>query len=298
MALRYVTASHHNSRAAARAQFRDGNALTQGHGTLLVAGEARLDMLSSQAICDVAPPKVRLVGSPAAELDARNERVVIGEIAGDESIEPDERIQRVEVEPSTAELTPQSFNHRIGLNDIDLYDDMLGESDEVGILLDDEVFRAAVGHDLEPHGVTEPLPCLVQDAPRSFGAQARLEGPCEDAAREVVNGCVEIRASSIEQADDGHKQTNYGRKGRGLPFELGHPRVELDDLGVVVSSVTTFATPRLSQERLVEFGISSPGQGAGMNSSSSRFICGLTACAASSRSCTCRRTRVPSNRIV
>ncbi len=93
---------------------------------------------------------VRLVGRAPSELDARDERVVVGEVRGDEPLESGERIERVQVEPAVTELAPERFDHRVGLDDIDLSDDVIGDGHELIVLMDDEVLGPAIGHDVDP----------------------------------------------------------------------------------------------------------------------------------------------------
>ena len=72
-------------------------------------------------------PEVGLVGRAPSELDAGDEPVVVEEVLRDERLEAGERVELVEVEPAMTELAPESLDHRVGLDDVDLSDDVVGD---------------------------------------------------------------------------------------------------------------------------------------------------------------------------
>ena len=74
---------------------------------------------------------VGLVGRAASELDAGNQRVVVEEVLADERLEPAEGVELMEVEPAMPELAPEGLDHRVGLDDVDLSDDMVRDGGEL-----------------------------------------------------------------------------------------------------------------------------------------------------------------------
>ena len=95
------------------------------------APSASVRVLDSKAVSKVELlSAVGLVGRPPSELDAGNQRVVVEEVLADERLEPAEGVELVEVEPSMPELAPEGLDHRVGLDDVDLGDDVVGDGGE------------------------------------------------------------------------------------------------------------------------------------------------------------------------
>ena len=63
--------------------------------------------------------------------------VVVVEVGCQQSLEASERVELMEVQPPVPELGPQSFDEGVGLDDIDLGDDMPGDFVEVTVRADD-----------------------------------------------------------------------------------------------------------------------------------------------------------------
>ena len=167
------------------------------------AASAGVRVLGSKAVSEVELlSAVSLVGRPPSELDSGDQRVVVEKVRADERLEPAEGVELVEVEPAMPELAPEGLDHRVGLDDVDLGDDVVGDGGDVSILADDEVLGAAVGHDADLRALGECLPSAGEDLPRSLCAESRLQRPRENAARVIVDDRVEVRPRPVEQADD------------------------------------------------------------------------------------------------
>ena len=81
---------------------------------------------------------VRLVGRAGAELGARDETVVVGDVRCDEPVQRGDRVEVVEVEPLVLQLLPEGLDHGVREVDRSLGDAVVGAGGEVGVLADDE----------------------------------------------------------------------------------------------------------------------------------------------------------------
>jgi len=146
----------------------------------------------------------------------------------DEATRGSKAVQRVKVEPSVLQGSPERLDHRIGRCDFDLSQDTR-QFLAIEQIIDSSVHVLASRvrhHDCMIGATVELNDRFAQDVTRSAAAEPFLESPRQDPPGVVVDHRMKIRSRAIEQPDDRHVQMKEFAGGLGSDPDLGFGRVD------------------------------------------------------------------------